>query len=295
MNKLTTYANQNVLEFYKILPFNYHGTVEKEVQALLAKNAIKDLPAIDQNLKEEMTVLDVGCGAGWFANSAAQYYKCKVTGIDFNPVALERGREVSQLLNLKNQFMEHDLFLYQPREKYDFVNSIGVLHHTDNCHEAIRHICRNLVKEDGLVHIGLYHTYGRKYFLKHFEDMKKSGASQDEMFAKFKQLKSSLIDDVHLKSWFRDQVIHPHETQHTLKEMVELLEEEDMRIITTSINHYKKIKNDQKLFELEQTFESIGEAHFKENKYFSGFFYFLAHKNGHKRKRSIFSFLKGGE
>ena len=114
MSETKTYANLNVLELYKVLPFNYFDAVEDDVKSILSKNAIKDLVAVDQILKQNMTVLDLGCGAGWFSNSLAHYYGCQVTGIDFNPVAIERAREVGKLLNLKSRFNVCDLFLYQP-------------------------------------------------------------------------------------------------------------------------------------------------------------------------------------
>ncbi len=44
----------------------------------------------------------------------------------------------------------------------------------------------------------------------------------------------------HSYSWFRDQVLHPHETQHTLKEVCEWLKEIGFKLKTTSIGKYDK-------------------------------------------------------
>jgi hypothetical protein len=59
----------------------------------------------------------------------------------------------------------------------------------------------------------LYHKYGHQPFLNHFRDMQKQGASEGAMLARYKELHSGLHDDTLLLSWFRDQVLHPHETQ----------------------------------------------------------------------------------
>ena len=37
-----------------------------------------------------------------------------------------------------------DLFLYKPKKRFDMVSSIGVLHHTNNCINGLRHIFNHL-------------------------------------------------------------------------------------------------------------------------------------------------------
>jgi SAM-dependent methyltransferase len=280
MNELTTFANPQVLEFYKALPFNYFGSVEKQAESLASQNAVLSQPVLDQLLKKGgMRCLDVGCGAGWLANSIAYYYKLSTTGIDFNPVVVQRAREVAHFLKLNTTFSVEDLFLYKPQHTFDVACSMGVLHHTDNCHKAVQHICRNIISDKGYVYIGLYHYYGRKSFLEHFTRLKEQGYSEEQLYQRFKELRSGLTDETHTRSWFRDQAIHPHETQHTLEEMVEILKREDMTLISTSINRFEQFNSLEKLFELEKMYEDLGRSRLKENKYFPGFFTFLARKN----------------
>ena len=62
-------------------------------------------------------------------------------------------------------------------------------------------------------------------------------------------------------SWFRDQVLHPHETQHTFEEMIPIFESIDFKIIATSINKFERIDNFDKIisFQLKETnFPLIG-------------------------------------
>jgi 2-polyprenyl-3-methyl-5-hydroxy-6-metoxy-1,4-benzoquinol methylase len=273
-----TFADPAVLEFYKSLPFNYRDSVEESVRALRNSNPVASYPVLIPLLKPGLRVLEVGSGTGWFSNCLADRYKCAVTAIDFNPVAVQRAREVAQAAGLSTEFRVEDLFLYEPPSMFDLVVSIGVLHHTNNCHAAIRRCCQRYVRPGGHVFIGLYHTYGRKPFLDHFRDMRQAGASEEEMFARYRQLHAQLKDETLLRSWFRDQVLHPNETQHTIEEIIPLLRDADMELLSTSINRFAPIESTEKLIEEEKTYTQVAEQRLRENQYFTGFFVFLARR-----------------
>ncbi|MBA3657699.1 MAG: hypothetical protein H0W69_10150, partial [Gemmatimonadaceae bacterium] len=85
-------------------------------------------------------------------------------------------------------------------------------------------------------------------------------------------------DEEHLRSWFRDQVLHPHESQHTLKEMAQLISEEGATVVSTSINRFQPIEDMNELFILEQEMERAGEEALRKKRYFPGFFTFLVEK-----------------
>ena len=88
--------------------------------------------------------------------------------------------------------------------------------------------------------------------------------NEDEMFKRYCELDSRFTDETHLRSWFRDQVLHPHETQHTLIEVNEWLSEINFSIQSCSINQYKPIRNYsiQSLGDMEKELELTS---FKEN------------------------------
>ena len=274
-----TFANPDVLNFYKILPFNARDSIKNEIERVRIMESGKLYPPLPQILAREKTVLEVGCGVGWQSNSIAYLYRCPVTGIDFNPVAIERSVQVANALQLDTRFFTEDLFMYEPDQQFDIVISFGVLHHTNNCIAAVERVCEKFVGPGGYVVIGLYHKYGRQPFLSYFDTMKKRGATEEEMLSRFKQLHSSIDDETYLISWFRDQVLIPHETQHTLEEMIPVLERTKMKLISTSINHFQPIRgNLRKILEEEKEYQYLGEQRLRENKYFPGFFIFLAQK-----------------
>jgi len=108
--------------------------------------------------------------------------------------------------------------------------------------------------------------------------MSASGASEDAMFARYRELHPSLTDDTHAFSWFRDQVLHPHETQHTLAEMLPVLDSCGMTLVATSINGFGRFDDVADLTRTEAELGEIGAERLRQNRYYPGFFVFLARR-----------------
>jgi len=282
MNR-TTLANPDVLEFYDSLPFNYHCAPEADAAEIRRNNAIEAYPTLLPLLSPDARVVDIGCGAGWFANSAAYYYGCTAAGIDFCGAAVKRAKEVALALNLSTEFQQLNLFDFRPAVPFDLVVSIGVLHHTNDCIEGLRHLCRHCVKENGYVFIGLYHRYGRRPFLDHFQGLKSRMASEKALLKEFKRLRGGGQDQTHVYSWFRDQVLHPHETQHTLREIMPVLCQEGVELVSTSLNGFRILPEEEELFALEKTLFDKAKDMLAQGRYFPGFFMFLGRKTSDVR------------
>ena len=273
-----SFASQKVLDFYKELPFNIRESVKQSAETVSKTDYLSFYPGVADLIKRDSRVLEVGCGVGWLSNSIAHQHKCYVEGIDFNPVAVERSIEVAKALKLSTRFSVKDLFLYEPEEKFNLVSSLGVLHHTENCAEAIRQIGVKCIKSGGYLFIGLYHTFGRAPFLNHFKKLKREGMSEDALFAEYKALHSSIKDETLVYSWFRDQVLIPHETQHTLEMVCKTFDEIEIDLVSTSINGFKLIYSREDLFEEEKTLEKIGQQKLADHDYYPGFFVALGKK-----------------
>lgn len=278
---LSEYARPEVLEFYRTLPFNVHGDHQQNIDAIRRNNSVDNYPCLGPLLSRGTKVLEVGCGAGWMSNCMAHYHGADVTGIDFNATVIEYAQHISDAMGLTSRFLTSDLFLYSPDTLYDAVVSLGVLHHTGDHEKAIRKICQECVKPGGHFLLGLYHWYGRRPFLQHFERLRLNGASDDDLFAEYRRLHSNLTDETHLRSWFRDQVLHPHETQHTLLEISQVLASVDMQIVSTSINRFDDIEDMQELFEREKQLEAVSRERLASGTYFPGFFIVLARRAEH--------------
>lgn len=280
-----SYANGDVLDFYIKLPFNYYGSAETAAGRIRKSNPLRSYPALVSLLNPELRTLDVGCGAGWVVNAMNYHHRTRATGIDFNPVALDQARQVAAYLGLESSFVETDLFTYIAETPFEVVTSLGVLHHTDNCMEALRHICRRFVKPGGHIFIGLYHAHGRKPFLDHFANLRGRGLAEEHLFQEYRSLHPVSSDETFLRSWFRDQVLHPHETQHTLKEIVQVIREEQFDLISTSINGFEPYCDLDDLYRRELEMEKTAVAKLRAREYYPGFFLFLARRsNSHGRE-----------
>jgi hypothetical protein len=108
--------------------------------------------------------------------------------------------------------------------------------------------------------------------------MRTAGATEADMLARYRRLHYNLTDETHLESWFRDQVLHPHETQHTLRELFPVLEAAGMTLISTSINGFARFDDVEELFAAEPTLEQVAAQRLAKNHYYPGFFVFLARK-----------------
>jgi SAM-dependent methyltransferase len=270
-----------VLRFYRRLPFNYYGDADLAAAAVRRRNSLLNYPVIVPLLKQGVKTLDVGCGAGWLVNSVNFHYGAHGTtaaGVDFNAEAILQARAVASRLGTRTDFVETNLFEYRPRARYDLVTSLGVLHHTGDCLGGLRHLLRHCVRPGGHAFIGLYHRYGRRPFLDHFRDLKSRGWGEPELIEEFASLRAGHGDRLQDLSWFYDQVAHPHETQHTLEEVLPVLRDEDMTLVSSSINRFEPFTTDEELVARERDYEAMAVRRIQERRYFPGFFVFLARK-----------------
>jgi len=231
--------SSTVLDFYKKLPFNVYENKELAIYNIKNNNVLSYYKPLEKILKTKKikSIIDIGCGGGWFLNSLANKLGDKFSyhGVDFNQIAINHGQEISKKMGLNVTYEKQDLFKLDESKKYDLIVSLGVLHHTKDTIKALLKILK-LGKKKSYLFIGLYHKFGRKPFLDFVKNL--SGMSEDEKFLEYKKL-HKLKDKKHLYSWFRDQVLHSHETQHTYKEISEILNKNNYKVISTSINNFE--------------------------------------------------------
>jgi SAM-dependent methyltransferase len=102
------------------------------------------------------SVLDVGCGMGRFSDVAARW-GATVVGIDLSSAVEAARRNVGGRDNV--HIAQANIFELPFREgTFDFIFSIGVLHHTPNTKAAFDNLPK-LLRKDGKIAIWLYTRY----------------------------------------------------------------------------------------------------------------------------------------
>jgi hypothetical protein len=136
--------------------------------------------------------------------------------------------------------------------------------------------------------LGLYHKHGRKPFLDHFDNLKTKYSSlntsqkETKLFEEYKKLDKRESSGLHLKSWFKDQVLHPHETQQTFKEILPVFLNKNYEIFKTSLNKYEYIKDYNNIIDTERDWYEYGLNKLERKEYFPGFFIVVAKKNNYQ-------------
>lgn len=273
------YASREVLEFYKQIPFNYSSLSELRMKIRMGNSINKIYPCLSDIVSPNKPVLDVGCGTGVISNLMAYQDKLDVTGIDFNPKAIEQAQMLAKTLGVKTKFICDDLFEYRD-DKYPLVISIGVLHHTKSCHFGIRRVF-DFVDDGGYFLLGLYNRPMRYPFLSFFRE-KKEQMNERKLFELYKSMSPQFedSDDKFINSWFRDQVLHPLESQHTISEIWEIVNLCDAKIVSTDLNSWEDFSSldDLKNHEEDKS-RKARKLIFEQKEITSGFFTVLCKKN----------------
>jgi len=120
-----------------------------------AQEAKLELVCKKINLKEGMTVLELGCGWGSFAKYAAEKYGANVVGVTVSKEQVELGMEMSKGLPVELRLQDYR----EVDGKFDAVISIGIMEHVGyKNYRTYMEVVDRCLKKDGIAFI---HTIGR--------------------------------------------------------------------------------------------------------------------------------------
>ncbi len=272
--------DRRVRAFYEKKPFNHWRSPAAAAESLEENPIVETYPDLHRLLERdrELAVLDCGCGGGWLASALALHYGAAVIGLDFSTTAVARARAVADRLGVarRARFVAGDLFELRFDGRFDLAIGLGVLHHAADARRAFEHLWRT-VRPGGHVYAGLYHEPGRSVFRHHFRELLASHG-EEAAFDEFRRLHPSRPDGDHLRSWFEDQVLHPRESQHTLREVCEWLAAAELELTSTSINRFGAFRRAEDLYELEADYAGRSRRALKEGRFLPGFFTFMARR-----------------
>lgn len=177
---------------------------------------------LDFYVPSNAKVIDVGCGTGQFACLLATKPR-RVLGVDFSQGSLAKADLLKDKLGLSGaNFINRDLLAWDiPEESFDYTFCLGVLHHTADPCRGFKNLVR-VTKTGGFVIVGLYNKYGRLWLsvnralLRLFPSLK---AGMLRGMAD-RQLGEGEKDKAKIHSWYLDQYAHPHESTHSIGEVM---------------------------------------------------------------------------
>ena len=181
-------------------------------------------------------ILVAGCGTGQHSiGTASTFSDCKVTAVDLSLASLAYAKRKTTELGITNlEYLQADILkLNQLKQKFDIIESVGVLHHMDKPMAGWR-VLTDLLKPNGLMRIGLYSELARLQIAEVRKeitlrkvgtseaDIKKFRQSLIESYKEYHQLLTKSTDFFSL-STFRDLIFHVQEHRFTLPQIKKCL------------------------------------------------------------------------
>jgi SAM-dependent methyltransferase len=221
-------VTDKIKSFYEETPFpnyddldNLGSLMDKAKKGIFAK-------LLDDQFPLGTRILECGCGTGQLTNFLSIANRTVIgTDISMNSLKMAKGFKDANDLE-RAHFYQMNLFLpcFKP-ESFDMVISNGVLHHTSDPFLAFKSIS-NLVKPNGYILIGLYHKYGRL-----ITDLRRVlfSITKDKLRILDQRATNKDISLAKRNAWFMDQYKNPHESKHTVGEVLHWLDSTNFTFI----------------------------------------------------------------
>ncbi|MCS6914586.1 MAG: methyltransferase domain-containing protein [Myxococcales bacterium] len=206
-----------VRAFYEKNPFPTYDEFDS-VGSLLDK-ARRSVYAqlLDDQVPPAARVLEVGCGTGQLAIFLSVAGR-RCLGVDLCMASLRCGQQFRDRHGLQTVgFVQGNVFdLPVVEGAFDLVIAKGVLHHTPDAQRAFLEVARR-VRPGGYLIVGLYNRYGRvpSWLRKQlFRLVGREALGGDYV------MRHVLRSADKRRIWWEDQYNHPHETWHSVDEVL---------------------------------------------------------------------------
>lgn len=243
-----TDVTEVVKSFYEENPFpNYEDVdstssfIEKAQKGVFAR-------LLDEQIPHGAKILEVGCGTGQLSNFLGIKGGRTVFGTDLCLNSLKLGQKFREQNSIDDvAFFQMNLFrpTFRP-ESFHLVICNGVLHHTSAPFLGFKSIL-NLVKKGGFIVIGLYNTFGRIPTDIRRLIFKFSG---DRLKFLDSRLRDESLEHMKRHIWFMDQYKHPHESKHTIGEVLDWFDQSGVEFINSipKAKAFEAFSPEEKLF-----------------------------------------------
>jgi SAM-dependent methyltransferase len=275
-------VTERMKQFYETTPFpNYDdfdsagSLVEKARRGMFAK-------LLDEQLPIGARVLEAGCGTGQLTQFLSIANRT-VVGADLCLNSLTMAKRFRDANALRTaHFIQMNLFrpCFRPAS-FDVVISNGVIHHTSDPFLAYQTLAR-LVKPNGYLIVGLYHRYGRLA-----TDLRRFvfNVTRDRLQFLDPRNVNDRLSKGKRRAWFMDQYKNPHESKHTIGEVLGWLERTGLTFVKSipKTTFASPFSPEERLFEpeapggpIERTLVEMGMSLWRSQIKEGGFFVVIA-------------------
>ena len=221
-------VTEEVKAFYEETPFPNYDDFDST--ASLAQKARQGRFArlLDEQVPPGARIIECGCGTGQLSQFL-QLNNNHVLGVDMSIGSLKLALEHKRRNQLpRSAFAQMNIFDLAIKDRsFDVVISHGVLHHTFDARRAFAQVVRK-VKPGGIVMVGLYNRYGRIPTWLRSKLIRVFGPRIDWV------VRTRIRDARKADIWVKDQYYNPHETWHSIGEVLHWFEENDLDFLNCS-------------------------------------------------------------
>lgn len=202
----------------------------------------------------DIRILDAGCGTGCSTEYLVHWNQdAQVIGVDISEkalaVATERLSKSVQQSSSRYRFIPKSLFdLDESDGTFDFINCVGVIHHTADPILALKKLASRL-KPNGILHLFVYGKYGRweislmqqaiRLLLGQGNENWKEGVLIGrKLFSVLpkenrirKREEERWSRDNHQDATFADMYVHPHEVDFTIDSLFHMIESSKLQFL----------------------------------------------------------------
>jgi SAM-dependent methyltransferase len=224
-----------VNRFYEENPFPGFNLDKYRTKDDLARQASWWAHKLDAEIPFHADVIDVGCGTGQLACFLGLKGR-RVLGVDYSQHSLDLAQSLRDKFHLTTvAFARHNVLQPGlPDAAFDYVFCNGVLHHTSEPYGGFRQLVR-IARPGAFVVVGLYNSYGRLMLRvrRHVVRwrMRLDPGAKDRALRK--QLVRLEDDAEKRRTWWADQYEHPHESCHTVDEVLGWFAENGVDYVTS--------------------------------------------------------------
>ena len=223
---------RSVNQFYERYPYpSLPIRTERDLANKLHANVMSKILAtagLEPGALSGKEVLDAGCGTGEKACYFA-YHGARTTAIDLCKASLQKAKDLAGKFNLRVEFDRCDIAEFRTEKRFDHVFCLGALHHTEKPYKNFLALAR-LCKPGGTITVGLYNRYGRlgHRATRMWIGLKAGSDIERRMEYVERAIYGRKLRSIHEQAYVADKYVHPHESYHTVGEVLGWFEKNDI-------------------------------------------------------------------